>query len=86
MEVEDLTAQMRWVVFELQRQAEHEAHEREKQALRVENALLRFERRLPGGKKKDRAIEAPGSFRAGTAILLLASKLAPMFCPLQMQW
>jgi hypothetical protein len=51
-QVEDLTAQMRWVVFELRRQAEHDAHEREKLALRLENELLRFERRLPGGKSK----------------------------------
>lgn len=51
-QVEGLTEQMRWVVFELQRQAEHDAHEREKLALRLENALLRFERRLPGSKEK----------------------------------
>ena len=51
-QVEDLTAEMRWVVFELQRLAEHDAHEREKLALRLENTLLRFERRLPSGKDK----------------------------------
>jgi len=35
------------VLYELQRQKENEAHERDKLALRLENELLRFERRLP---------------------------------------
>ena len=50
--VEGLTATVQWVVFELRRQAEHDAHEREKLALRLENELLRIEKRLPACKQK----------------------------------
>ncbi len=62
-ELRELSRVVDWLVFEwrrsaeneaheLRRVAEHEAHEREKLALRLENELLRFERRLPGGKPK----------------------------------
>jgi hypothetical protein len=40
------------LAFELSRVAERDAHEREKLALRLQNDLLRFERRLPEGKHK----------------------------------
>jgi predicted HicB family RNase H-like nuclease len=39
---------------EMQRGFENERHEREKFMLRVENALLRFERSLPPSKSKRR--------------------------------
>ena len=39
------------LAFEIQRINEREQHEREKFMLKVENALLRFERQLPAGKK-----------------------------------
>ena len=32
---------------------ENEAHEREKLALKLENEMLRFERRLPSGQKNE---------------------------------
>ena len=51
-EMAELTDKVHWLAFELRRVAEADAHEREKLALRVENALLRFERRLPGGKHR----------------------------------
>ena len=51
-QIEELTRQVQWITFELRRSAEYEANEREKMALRLENALLRFERRLPGPKQK----------------------------------
>jgi SMC interacting uncharacterized protein involved in chromosome segregation len=51
-EFDELTDKVQWLVFELSRIAERDAHEREKLALRLENELLRFERRLPEGKHK----------------------------------
>lgn len=39
---------------EMRRGFENERHEREKLMLRMENALLRFERALPAGKLKKR--------------------------------
>jgi chromosome segregation ATPase len=51
-EMAELTDKVHWLAHEVRRLAEHDAHEREKLALRLENALLRFERRLPGGKHK----------------------------------
>ena len=51
LQVETLTDHVKLLAFELQRQAEREAHEREKLALRFENELLRLERRLGGGGK-----------------------------------
>ena len=46
-EVDDMGRILDPVLYELQRQKENEAHEREKLTLRLENELLRFERRLP---------------------------------------
>ena len=44
-----------WLVSEIRHNRETEAQEREKLALRMENALLRFERRLPGGKHRGKS-------------------------------
>lgn len=41
------------LAFEQQRTAEHEAHEREKFMLRVENQLLKSGRQLPSGSDAD---------------------------------
>jgi hypothetical protein len=46
-ELKDLTAVVQRLVYEIHRVSENEAHEREKMALRLENELLKFERRLP---------------------------------------
>ena len=51
VQVENLTLIVHSLVHEIRRNSENEAHEREKLVLRLENELLRFERRLPGGKK-----------------------------------
>jgi chromosome segregation ATPase len=40
---------IRTLAFEVQRQRDNEAHEREKLVLRLENALLRSERGIPPG-------------------------------------
>ena len=48
--VEDLSLKVVALAGEIQRISEREQHEREKFALKVENALLRFERQLPSGK------------------------------------
>src|SRR5436190_2186557 len=42
---------VRQLTFEIQRISERDQHEREKFMLKVENALLRFERQLPSGKE-----------------------------------
>jgi len=41
---------VRQLKYEQQRDRENATHEREKLLLRLENALLRFERRLPPGR------------------------------------
>ena len=46
-EMEQLSRQVALLAFDLQRVSENELHEREKMALRFENELLKFERRLP---------------------------------------
>jgi Skp family chaperone for outer membrane proteins len=46
-DVKDLTAVVQRLVYELQRISDRETHERDKMQLRLENQLLRFERRLP---------------------------------------
>lgn len=50
-ELHDLTAVVQGVVHELRRVAEQDAHEREKLLLRLQNELMKFEHRLPGGKR-----------------------------------
>jgi predicted RNase H-like nuclease (RuvC/YqgF family) len=51
--VNDLTDVVRELTFEVRRLRENESHERELLTLRLENALLRFERRLPPSTKED---------------------------------
>jgi hypothetical protein len=46
-ELKALGLAVRDLTYEVQRIRENEAHEREKMALRLENVLLQFERRLP---------------------------------------
>jgi chromosome segregation ATPase len=46
-ELRNLTAMVQRLAYETQRVSEREGHEREKMVLRLENQLLRFERRLP---------------------------------------
>lgn len=53
-EAKDLTAVVQRLVYELQRISDRENHERENMQLRLENQLLRFERRLPpAGRDED---------------------------------
>ena len=51
-EVEELTLTVRDLTHELRRNKETEILEREKLMLELENALLRFERRLPPAKEE----------------------------------
>lgn len=51
-ELRDLTAVVERLAHEMRRARENQAHEREKLELRLENALLRFERRLGGGEEQ----------------------------------
>ncbi len=58
-EVERLTLIIQGLAFEIKRLNEkiddahgNETHEREKLALKLENEMLKFERRLPSGKEK----------------------------------
>jgi hypothetical protein len=41
-----------WLMIEFRHAREHDASEREKLVLRLENELLKFERRLPPAKSK----------------------------------
>ena len=52
-EIKELTSIIQRLVYELQRISEREVHEREKMQLRLENQLLRFQRRLPPVKDED---------------------------------
>ncbi len=54
VQVRELTAAVQHLAYELQRLRENEAHEREKMALRLENELLRFERRLPSPRSDEK--------------------------------
>ena len=49
-EFHELTLVVQRLSFDIHRIQENEAHEREKMALRLENEILRFERRLPPAK------------------------------------
>ena len=46
-DVKVLTAAVQQLVYEVRGNKNDESHEREKMALRLQNELLRFERRLP---------------------------------------
>jgi hypothetical protein len=51
-ELKELTAAVQRLAYEIRRVHENEGHEREKMALRLENAMLRFERRLSSGSRE----------------------------------
>ncbi len=51
--VERMAYEMQRLRDEVQYAQREERHEREKTALRLENALLKFERRLPSGDQND---------------------------------
>lgn len=52
-EVKNLAAVVQRLVYEIQRISDRETHERDKMQLRLENQLLRFERRLPSAVKDE---------------------------------
>ena len=52
-ELKELTAIIHRLVYEQRSAVEHEAQEREKLLLRLQNELLKFERRLPAGRQRD---------------------------------
>ncbi len=56
-QVQELIRGMERLAYEIQRTRENEAHEREKTMLRLEVALLRFERRLPPARRDEDAEE-----------------------------
>jgi len=56
-ELRTLTIAVQQMRFDIDRLREKEADEREKLVLRLENALLRFERRLPPGKPETGLLE-----------------------------
>jgi|SRR5579871_6753145 len=64
--LETVTDTLKQVIFELQRLKENEAQEREKMGLRLENALLRSERRLipDGTNEQPRFVELEGQIVA----------------------
>ena len=53
MEIKEINAAIQRLAYEIQRTRENDQHEREKLALRLENELLKFERRLPPGKPEN---------------------------------
>lgn len=53
-EIDDLTRAVERLAYEIRRVHDEEKHEREKLALRLENEMLKFERRLPSGKEDRR--------------------------------
>ncbi len=46
-EIKNMSAAIERIIYEMHRNHENEAHEREKMALRLEIEILKFERRLP---------------------------------------
>ncbi len=50
-EFSKLTVIVERLAFEIQRVSDRETTEREKMVLQLENEMLKFERRLPSGKK-----------------------------------
>ncbi len=49
-DINSVKAAVQRLAYEIGRRRENEAHEREVITLRLENTLLKFERRLPPGK------------------------------------
>jgi hypothetical protein len=56
--VRELSKRLELFAFEVQRLKENEVHKREKMMLRLENSLLRFERRLPPASREPVAEES----------------------------
>lgn len=52
-EIDDLTRAVERLAYEIRRVHDEEKHEREMLALRLENELLKFERRLAAGKTNE---------------------------------
>ncbi|HXD30079.1 MAG TPA: hypothetical protein VN643_03115 [Pyrinomonadaceae bacterium] len=52
-ELRDLTSVVQQLSHEIRRVAENDSHEREKLGLRLENEMLKFERRLPNNFPKE---------------------------------
>ncbi len=51
-DIRDIYSKLERLAYEIQKTREEDRHEREKLALRLENELLKFERRLPSGDSK----------------------------------
>lgn len=51
-EVREIHSWLERLAYEIQKTREEDRHEREKMALRLENELLKFERRLASGKEE----------------------------------
>lgn len=49
-DIRDIYSKLERLAYEIQKTREEDRHEREKLALKLENELLKFERRLPSGK------------------------------------
>jgi hypothetical protein len=52
-QVRDLAAALEPLAYEIHRVGEKDEHERERLILRLENELLKFERRLPPAKSEE---------------------------------
>jgi predicted nucleic acid-binding Zn-ribbon protein len=48
-DIRDIYSKLERLAYEIQKTREEDRHEREKLALRLENVLLKFEKRLPPG-------------------------------------
>ena len=51
-DIRDIYSKLEHLAYEIQKTREEDRHEREKLALRLENEMLKFERRLPSGDEK----------------------------------
>ena len=51
-EVREIHSWLERLAYEIHKTRDEDRHEREKLALRLENELLKFERRLPSGNKE----------------------------------
>ena len=51
VDIRDIYSKLERLAYEIKRTQDEDRHEREKLALRLENELLKFERRLPSGKE-----------------------------------
>lgn len=52
-ELQELASVVERLAYEVRRTRDNEAHEREKMRLRLENDLLKFERRIPGKHERE---------------------------------